>query len=100
MFHRLNQAGRCEFPDSGSPDGPASSLARFRDTSERSVSESISGEDGKTWTEPISIARPHSVQPSLQVMGDGTVLLSGGRPGLFLWSNTDGSEATGRRSTC
>jgi hypothetical protein len=32
-----------------------------------------------------------SVQPSLAVLPDGTVCLSGGRPGLFLWLNRDGT---------
>ena len=41
-----------------------------------------------------------SVQPSLAVLPDGLVALSGGRPGLFLWLNPDdpdGTAATWRR---
>jgi hypothetical protein len=31
------------------------------------------------------------VQPSLAVLSDGMVVLSGGRPGLFAWFNRDGT---------
>jgi len=37
------------------------------------------------------MANAFSVQPSLVVMSDGKVVLSGGRPGLFLWVNADGT---------
>ena len=53
--------------------------------------QTFSRDDGKTWTAPAAMAGPHSVQPSLAVMPDGTVALSGGRPGLYLWINADGN---------
>ncbi|KPK84106.1 MAG: hypothetical protein AMJ81_06510 [Phycisphaerae bacterium SM23_33] len=53
--------------------------------------QSYSSDDGRTWAKPTAMAGPHSVQPSLAVMADGTVVLSGGRPGLYLWLNTDGA---------
>ena len=31
------------------------------------------------------------MRPSLAVMKNGTVVLSGGRPGLYAWFNADGS---------
>ncbi|NLY00217.1 MAG: hypothetical protein GXY83_29315, partial [Rhodopirellula sp.] len=37
------------------------------------------------------------VQPSLAALPDGFVALSGGRPGLFLWLNADGTAATWQR---
>jgi hypothetical protein len=49
-----------------------------------------SGDDGKTWSEPAAMDGPFSVQPSLAVLKDGPVVLSGGRPGLYLWFNRDG----------
>lgn len=50
-----------------------------------------SRDEGKTWTAPVAMAEARSVQPSLTVMKDGTVVLSGGRDGLFLWINPDGT---------
>jgi len=50
-----------------------------------------SQDDGKTWTAPVAMAQAHSVQPSLAVMKDGTVALSGGRPGIFVWINANGT---------
>jgi len=66
-------------------------MAVFRLASNVPYGQTFSGDDGKSWTEPIAMTGPHSVQPSLQVMANGTVLLSGGRPGLYLWLNIDGS---------
>ncbi|MCS7271011.1 MAG: glycoside hydrolase, partial [Gemmataceae bacterium] len=51
---------------------------------------SFSHDDGKTWTEPKNLEGIHSVQPSLDMSEDGMLLLSGGRPGLFLWLNRAG----------
>lgn len=51
--------------------------------------QSYSQDEGKTWTEPVAMRGPHAVQPSLAVMKDGTIALSGGRPGLFLWLDAD-----------
>jgi len=50
-----------------------------------------SSDEGRTWTKPVAMNGVFSVEPSLAVMKDGTVALSGGRPGLFLWLNTDGT---------
>jgi hypothetical protein len=50
---------------------------------------SFSADDGKTWSEPLAMTDAFAVQPSLAVLKDGTVALSGGRPGLFLWLNAD-----------
>lgn len=66
-------------------------MAVFRLASNVPYGQSFSSDDGKTWTEAVAMQGPHSVQPSLQVMQHGVVLLSGGRPGLFLWINRDGS---------
>lgn len=50
-----------------------------------------SQDEGKTWTDPVYTITPGSVQPSLAVMKDGTVALSGGRPGIFVRFNADGT---------
>ena len=49
-----------------------------------------SQDEGKTWTDPVYTIVQGAVQPSLAVMKDGTVALSGGRPGIFAWINSDG----------
>jgi hypothetical protein len=62
-----------------------------------------SGDNGFSWTEPGPLSRPTrygtteparrlpgSVQPSLAVLAEGTLVLSGGRPGLYLWLSPDG----------
>jgi hypothetical protein len=49
-----------------------------------------SDDEGKTWTEPAGMADAGSVQPSLAVLPDGAVALSGGRDGLFLWLDLAG----------
>ncbi len=50
-----------------------------------------SSDEGKTWTEPAAMRDAFSVQPSLAVLKNGPVVLSGGRPGVYVWFNADGS---------
>jgi len=69
----------------------------FRLASNVPYGQSWSSDEGQTWTEPVGMAGPFSVQPSLAVRKDGTVVLSGGRPGLFLWINLDGTGKTWQR---
>ena len=38
-----------------------------------------------------------SVQPSLAVLKDGTIILSGGRPGLYLWVDLEGKAKAWQR---
>jgi hypothetical protein len=47
-----------------------------------------SQDDGRTWTTPVSM-RALSVEPSLCVMPNGVIVLSGGRPGLHIWFSLD-----------
>jgi len=63
----------------------------FRLASNVPYGQTFSSDEGRTWTEPVAMANAFSVQPSLAVMSDGKVVLSGGRPGLFLWVNADGT---------
>ena len=69
----------------------------FRLASNLPYGQCFSSDDGRTWTEPVAMQGPFSVQPSLAVRADGSVALSGGRPGLFLWINRDGSGLTWER---
>jgi hypothetical protein len=52
--------------------------------------QAYSQDDGRTWSAPASIT-PMSVEPSLAVLGKGVVALSGGRSGVFVWFNADGT---------
>lgn len=52
--------------------------------------QTFSADDGRTWMAPTAMAGVFSVEPSLQVLRDGVVALSGGRRGLYVWCNADG----------
>lgn len=66
----------------------------FRLKSYARYGQTFSSDDGKTWSAARQMDVPFSVQPSLVALPDGTVTLSGGRPGLYLWINTDGDGLT------
>jgi hypothetical protein len=48
-----------------------------------------SEDEGRTWSKPVAMSAA-SVEPSLQVLSNGVIALSGGRPGISVWFNTDG----------
>lgn len=66
-------------------------LCVFRVASRVNFGHCWSSDEGQSWTAPAAMDGPFSVQPSLAQLPDGTLALSGGRPGLHLWLNTDGS---------
>lgn len=66
----------------------------FRTAAPLAYGQTLSSDDGRTWTEPTVMADCFSVQPSLTVMNDGTIVLSGGRPGIFVWFNIAGDGKT------
>jgi hypothetical protein len=68
----------------------------FRMNGGEKYGQCFSRDEGKTWTEPAAMDA-FSVQPSLVVLKDGTVILSGGRPGLYLWINRDGDGKSWQR---
>jgi hypothetical protein len=72
-------------------------MCLFRLGSGRPYGQAFSADEGRTWTEPVARKGVFSVQPCLQVLGDGTVVLSGGRPGVFLWVNRDGTGTNWQR---
>jgi len=82
------QEGPCESALVRLKDGRL--LCVFRLDSVVTFGHCFSDDDGKTWSEPKNLKGTHSVQPSLSVSEKGMLLLSGGRPGLFLWLNRNG----------
>ena len=80
--------GPCESAICRLADGRLMCLYRL--ASYVSYGQSFSGDDGRTWSEPVNIG-PGSVEPSLVVLRDGMVALSGGRPGISVWFNADGA---------
>src|SRR5207248_7315732 len=82
--------GPCEAATCRLKDGRL--MCVFRLNSNVPYGQTFSSDEGKTWTEPVSMGKDiFSVQPSLAVLKDGTIVLSGGRPGLWCWINTDGT---------
>jgi hypothetical protein len=63
----------------------------FRMDSGASYGQVWSEDEGKTWTDPAAMDGVFSVQPSVAVLRDGALVLSGGRPGLFVWVNLAGN---------
>jgi len=80
--------GPCEAALARLPDGRLMCL--FRLDSFVPYGQAFSDDDGYTWSAPENIG-PGSVQPSLAVLPGGLVALSGGRPGIYVWFNTDGT---------
>lgn len=58
---------------------------------------SVSRDEGRTWKRLRSMQGMGSVKPQLVRLQDGTILLTGGRPGIFLWMCTDGMGRRWRR---
>jgi len=75
-------------------------MCTFRISSGLTYGQAWSTDEGKTWTEPtrdyvgdasltMKDKQIRSVQPSLAVLRNGMVILSGGRPGVSVWINTE-----------
>jgi hypothetical protein len=79
--------GPCEAALARLKDGRL--MCVFRLASNVPYGRCYSDDGGRTWSEPANIAA-RSVQPSLVVMPDGLVALSGGRPGVSAWFDTAG----------
>jgi hypothetical protein len=65
-------------------------LCVFRVGSTFPFGQCWSSDEGKTWTPAVAMDGPFSVQPSLAVMRDGILALTGGRPGIYLWLDPAG----------
>ena len=84
----------------GAPEGPNESdtllldngdlLCLYRVASGWDFYKSISRDEGRTWSQPVRMEGMASVQPRLARLGNGAMVLTGGRPGLFLWLCADG----------
>jgi hypothetical protein len=72
-------------------------LCVFRLGSRSNYGQCWSKDEGNTWSSPMGVEGVFSVQPSLATRTDGVIALSGGRPGLYLWLNADGSGRTWQR---
>jgi hypothetical protein len=66
----------------------------FRNDGTLPYGQTWSSDEGMTWEKPIEMKNVRSVQPSLVVLEGGEVVLTGGRPGVFMWINADGSGKT------
>ena len=62
----------------------------FRLASNVPYGQTFSEDDGRTWSAPVAMKDAHSVQPSITLVKDGSVVLTGGRPGIFAWINRAG----------
>jgi hypothetical protein len=80
--------GHCESAVCSLVDGRL--MCVFRLASFTRYGQTFSADDGHTWSAPVNIA-PGSVEPSLAVLQEGIVALSGGRSGIYVWFNVDGS---------
>ena len=87
--------GASEGPDESNtarlPDGRLMCVYRVGSGRQYHYHFSISADDGRTWAKPRSMENQWSVEPRLVCLENGTLLLSGGRPGLMLWVCTDGN---------
>ena len=71
-------------------DGNLMCVYRIGSGRDQLFHKSVSTDQGRNWSKPESIENAWSVQPRLTSIGDHLLLLSGGRPGLFLWVCADG----------
>ncbi len=81
--------GPCESATVRLKDGRLMNI--FRLASGVPYGQTFSLDDGRTWSDPVAMKEAHSVQPSLAVMPEGSLVLTGGRPGIFAWINQDGT---------
>lgn len=101
-FFRSIIATGDDVPDA--PEGPNESdtqlldngdlICIYRVSSEREFYKSYSWDEGLTWSTPMRLLGMRSVQPRLAKLGNGAIVLTGGRPGLFCWLNADGKGET------
>lgn len=95
-----NVAGPEDVPDAPKKPRPSESntvrladgrlMCVYRVGSYLEYRKSYSGDEGRTWTKPERMDGVWSVEPQVLRLGNGLILLSGGRLGLFLWVCADG----------
>ena len=87
-----NSPGKAEGPnevDTELLDG-GDLLSVYRVSDSWDFCKSYSQDEGLTWSEPMRMEGMQSVQPRLCMLENEALILTGGRPGLFLWLSTDG----------
>jgi hypothetical protein len=82
--------GPCESATTQLNDGRLLCIYRVGSGAEHTYFRSISIDQGRSWEKPQKMPGMGSVKPQVLRMRSGRFLLSGGRPGLFLWSSEDG----------
>lgn len=82
--------GPCESQTARLADGRLLCIYRVGSGREHQYHKSLSADEGRTWTASEPVAGAWSVEPQLVRLGNGLLVLSGGRPGLFVWVCTDG----------
>ena len=96
-FRSVIAGADCPVPGNGGPSESAICrtsdgriMCVFRVESRMPLGQTWSNDEGRTWAPAVPMPGVFSVQPGLAVMADGAIALSAGRPGLYLWLNTDG----------
>lgn len=96
-FRSVVADGTCRLEGSEGPCEPT--VCRLKDGrlmgiyrmgSPKSYGQSFSGDDGRTWTEPVGMPNACTHAPCVRIMKDGLVILSCGGPGMELWFNLAG----------
>ena len=77
--------GPCESNSSSLDDGKLFCVYRVGSRRTNLYCSSLSLDGGTTWSTPARISGAWSVESKLTQLDNGAILLSGGRPGLFLW---------------
>ena len=87
---------RPEGPDESSmirlADGRLMIVFRVGEMTAWPLRRAFSSDNGRTWTKPEALPA-YSVEPQLQRLANGTIVLSTGRPGLHLWLTADPKAA-------
>ncbi len=84
----LKGSGPCEAAMCRTKDGRL--LCVFRNDGNKPYGQTWSSDEGRTWSKAELMEGIASVEPSLAVRRDGSIVLSGGRPGIYLWLNPAG----------
>lgn len=72
------------------PDGRILCVYRMGPVRPHFFYKSYSADKGRTWSKPARVEGAWSVEPQLVCLENGALLLSGGRPGLYLWVCPEG----------
>jgi hypothetical protein len=78
------------------PDGRLFCVYRVGSGNHQPYHASLSADQGRTWSSPRPLGAG-SVEPQLVCLENGTLLLAGGRTGLFLWVCPEGDGANWQR---